>query len=82
MIGCLDPGFRRGYTLEDWKTISYPSFMTDPKEQRLKAIQRRFRTIGARQDFIAAMRRRVRDPQAWVLVFLCAAALSALAMAF
>ncbi len=56
--------------------------MTDPKEQRLKVLNRRFRSVGARQDFIAGIRRRARDPRAWVLVFLCAAALAALAMAF
>ena len=54
----------------------------DPKEQRLKALNRRFRSVGARQDFIAGIRRRARDPKAWVLGFLCIAALTALGMAF
>ena len=54
----------------------------DPKEQRLKALNRRFRSVGARQDFIAGIRRHSRDPKAWVLVFLCIAALAAIGMAF
>ena len=54
----------------------------DPKEQRLKALNRRFRSIGARQDFIAGIRRHSRDPKAWVLAFLCIAALAAIGMAF
>lgn len=50
----------------------------DEKEQRLKALQRRFRSVGARQDMVAGLRRRAREPKVWVLAFLCAAALAAL----
>lgn len=50
----------------------------DPKEQRLKNLNRRFRSIGARHDFIAKLRRGARDPKVWVLAFLCLAALAAL----
>jgi hypothetical protein len=63
--------------------ISYPAHMTlDPKEQRLKALNRRFRSVGARQDFIAAIRRHARDPRVWVLGILALAALTAIGMAF
>lgn len=55
--------------------------MIDPKEQRLKALQARFRSIGARQDFIAGLRRRARDPKFLALAFLVAAMLLTLAYA-
>ena len=50
----------------------------DPKEQRLKDLNRRFRSIGARHDFFAKLRRHARDPKLWILAFLCIAALLAL----
>lgn len=53
----------------------------DFKKQRLKALNRRFRKIGARQDLVAGMRRRARDPKFLALAFLVAAMLFTLAYA-
>ncbi|HYD17427.1 MAG TPA: hypothetical protein VEF76_02980 [Patescibacteria group bacterium] len=53
----------------------------DAKEKRLKELQSRFRSIGRRQDFIAGLRRRSRDPKFLVMGFLVLAALFALFVA-
>ncbi|MDI1226491.1 MAG: hypothetical protein PSY14_02255 [bacterium] len=53
----------------------------DPKEQRLKTLQRRFRSVGTRQDFIAGMKRRARDPKFLILGFLVLAMLLTLGYA-
>ncbi len=54
---------------------------TDPKEQRLKALQNRFRKVGWRQDFVASLRRRARQPGFLAVLFLVMAMLLTLAYA-
>lgn len=50
----------------------------DPRDKRLKDIQRRFRRVHFRLDSAAEYRRTVRNPTTWVLAFVVFAATLAL----